>query len=44
MVNTALIPLVIPHSKKAEMKPPYVCPGCSNHMYSKNMVNMYYVR
>jgi acetyl-CoA carboxylase beta subunit len=37
MVNTALIQLGIPRSKKTEPEPLYVCPGCSNHMYSNNM-------
>jgi hypothetical protein len=27
-----------------EMKPPYVCPGCSNHTYSNNMVNWCHVQ
>jgi hypothetical protein len=40
----ALIPLVIPHSEKAEIKPPYVCPGCSNLTYSNNMINRWHVR
>jgi hypothetical protein len=31
--------LVIPHSEKAETKPPYVCPGCSNHTYNNNLIN-----
>jgi hypothetical protein len=44
MVNTALIPLVIPRSEKTEMKPPYVCPGCSNHTYNNNMINRCHVR
>jgi hypothetical protein len=43
MINTALIPFVIPRYEKAEMKPPYVCPGCSNHMYNNNMINMCHV-
>jgi hypothetical protein len=30
---------VIPRSEIAEMKPPYVCPGCSIHTYSNNMIN-----
>jgi hypothetical protein len=30
---------VIPHSEKAGMKPPYVCPGCSNHTHGNNMIN-----
>jgi hypothetical protein len=35
---------VIPRSEKMEMKPPYVCPGCSNHTYINNMINMCHVR
>jgi hypothetical protein len=38
MVNIALIPPVIPRSKKMEPKPLYVCSGCSNHTYSNNMI------
>jgi hypothetical protein len=38
MVTTALIPLVIPRSEKAEPKPLYVCSECSNQMYSNNMI------
>jgi hypothetical protein len=38
------IPLVIPRSEKIEMKPPYMCPGCSNHTYNNNMINMCRVR
>jgi hypothetical protein len=34
---------VIPRSEKAEMKPPYVCPGCLNHTYSNNMINKFHV-
>jgi hypothetical protein len=30
---------ITPHSEIAEMKPPYVCPGCLIHMYSNNMIN-----
>jgi hypothetical protein len=30
---------VIPRSKKAETKPPYVSPGCSNYTYNNNMIN-----
>jgi hypothetical protein len=44
MVNMALILLVISHFEKAEMKPPYVCPGCSNHTYNNNMINKHHVR
>jgi hypothetical protein len=40
MVNVALIPLLVPRSKKVELKPLYVCPGCSIHMYSNNMIQM----
>jgi hypothetical protein len=38
MVNTALIQLGIPRSEKMEPEPPYVCPGCSNHTYSNNII------
>jgi hypothetical protein len=38
MVNIALIPLIIPQFEKVELKPLYVCPGCSNHTYSNNMI------
>jgi hypothetical protein len=38
MVNLTLIPLVIPRSEKAGPKPLYMCPGCSNHTYSNNMI------
>jgi hypothetical protein len=31
--------IVIPHSEKEGMKPPYLCPGCSNHTYGNNMIN-----
>jgi hypothetical protein len=30
---------VIPRSKKEGMKPPYMCPGCSNHTHGNNMIN-----
>jgi hypothetical protein len=30
-----------PGSEKTKPKPLYVCPGCSNHTYSNNMVNRY---
>jgi hypothetical protein len=43
-INTALIPLVIPRSEIAEMKPPYVCPGCFIHTYSNNMINRFHVQ
>jgi hypothetical protein len=32
--GSRLIP-VIPRSEKEGMKPPYVCPGCSNHTYGQ---------
>jgi hypothetical protein len=32
-------PAVIPRSEKEGTKPPYVCPGCSNHMHENNMIN-----
>jgi hypothetical protein len=35
---------VIPHSEKEGMKPPYVCPGCSNHTYSNNMITRFHVQ
>jgi hypothetical protein len=34
-------PLSHPGSEKIKPKPLYVCPGCSNHTYSNNMVNRY---
>jgi hypothetical protein len=30
---------VIPRSEKERTKPPYVCPGCSNHTHGNNMIN-----
>jgi hypothetical protein len=30
---------VIPYSEKEGSKPPYVCPGCSNHTHGNNMLN-----
>jgi hypothetical protein len=30
---------VIPRFKEIEPKPPYVCPGCSNHAHGNNMIN-----
>jgi hypothetical protein len=30
---------VIPRSEKEGMKPPYVCPGCSNYTHGNNMIN-----
>jgi hypothetical protein len=35
---------VVPHSEKEGTKPPYVCPGCSNHMYSNNMITRFHVQ
>jgi hypothetical protein len=35
---------VIPCSEKEGTKPPYVCPGCSNHMYSNNMITRIHVQ
>jgi hypothetical protein len=35
---------VTPHSEIAEMKPPYVCPGCLIHMYSNNMINRCHIQ
>jgi hypothetical protein len=35
---------VIPHFEKEGMKPPYVCPGCSNHTYSNNMITRIHVQ
>jgi hypothetical protein len=31
---------VIPQSNRVEPKPLYLCPECSNHMYSNNMIQM----
>jgi hypothetical protein len=36
--------VVIPRSEKEGMKPPYVCPGCSNHTYSNNMITRFHVQ
>jgi hypothetical protein len=30
---------VIPRFEKEGTKPPYVCPGCSNHTHGNNMIN-----
>jgi hypothetical protein len=30
---------VITRSEKEGTKPPYVCPGCSNHTHGNNMIN-----
>jgi hypothetical protein len=35
---------VIPCSEIAEMKPPYVCPGCLIHTYSNNMINRCHIQ
>jgi hypothetical protein len=35
---------VIPRSKKEGTKPLYVCPGCSNHTYSNNMITRIHVQ
>jgi hypothetical protein len=32
--------VVIPRSEKEGTKPPYVCPGCSNHTHDNNMINI----
>jgi hypothetical protein len=34
---------VIPRSEKEGTKPPYVCPGSSNHTHGNNMINRYNV-
>jgi hypothetical protein len=31
--------VVIPRSEKEGTKPPYVCPGCSNHTHGNNIIN-----
>jgi hypothetical protein len=31
-------PPAIPRFEKVKPKPLYVCPGCSNHTYSNNMI------
>jgi hypothetical protein len=31
--------VVIPRSENVEPKLLYMCPGCSNHMYSNNLIN-----
>jgi hypothetical protein len=36
--------IVIPRSEKVGTKPPYVCPGCSNHTYSNNMITRFHVQ
>jgi hypothetical protein len=35
---------VIPRSEKEGTKPLYVCPGCSNHTYSNNMITRIHVQ
>jgi hypothetical protein len=35
---------VIPRSKIARTKPPYVCSGCFIHAYSNNMINRFHVQ
>jgi hypothetical protein len=42
--NGVRLVFVIPHSEKEGTKPPYVCPGCSNHTYSNNMISRFHVR
>jgi hypothetical protein len=37
--DSPLGPCVIPRSEKEGTKPPYVCPGCSNHTHGNNMIN-----
>jgi hypothetical protein len=36
--------IVIPPSEKEGTKPPYVCPGYSNHTYSNNMITRIHVQ
>jgi hypothetical protein len=42
MINITLIPLIIPRCEEVELKPLYVCSGCSIHTYSNNMIHMQY--
>jgi hypothetical protein len=35
---------VIPRSEIVGTKLPYVCPGCSNHTYSNNMITRFHVQ
>jgi hypothetical protein len=35
---------IIPRSEKEGTKPPYVCPGCSNHTYSNNIITRFHVQ
>jgi hypothetical protein len=44
VLHTAAFVIVIPRSEIAEMKPPYVCPGCFIHTYSNNMINRCHVQ
>jgi hypothetical protein len=37
----SLWPMSPPSSEMVELKPLYMCPGCSNHTYSNSMVNKY---
>jgi hypothetical protein len=37
-------PSAIPRSENEGTKPPYVCPGCSNHTYSNNMITRFHVQ
>jgi hypothetical protein len=43
-INSVELELVIPRSEKEGTKPPYVCPGCSNHTYSNNMITRFHVQ
>jgi hypothetical protein len=42
-VGNGTILSVIPRSKIAGTKPPYVCPGCFIHTYSNKMINIFHV-
>jgi hypothetical protein len=42
--NTTKWVAIIPRTEKVEIKPPYMCPGCSNHTYNNNMINRHHVR
>jgi hypothetical protein len=44
MTSLAKYTHVIPCSEKEGTKPPYVCPGCSNHTYSNNMITRFHVQ
>jgi hypothetical protein len=39
LTPSGVLHIVIPRSEKEGMKPPYVCPGCSNHTHGNNMIN-----